>query len=225
MPFGAVSALCLMAIGSTANAAACISLGSPNAGGIPAEGCSIGGTESNFTNLTDSASDAAILWSGTTHTVPDNINDDEDHVAAALDHIFNQFVDVERLVRLDSGLSGGDLTITPTNGSPMLGGFTTFNWEYSGLETLSLLTMKAGTAVIILDIEGLTSGSGANTLIFNNPGTEALKISHVSIWTGPLPDGPPGGPNPTDADEPAAIALAAAGLLGVAWMRRRRSAK
>ena len=106
MPFGAVSALCLMAIGSTANAAACISLGSPNAGGIPAEGCSIGGTESNFTNLTDSASDAAILWSGTTHTVPDNINDDEDHVEAALDHIFNQFVDVERLVRLDSGLSG-----------------------------------------------------------------------------------------------------------------------
>lgn len=195
-----------------ANAATCISLASPNPGGIPADGCNVA-NGTTFTNLTDAASDPAILWSGTSHTTANGGNDFEVHVEAALDHVFNQFVNISLVQKLDPPVSTGDFTITPTNGSP--GNFSAFDWSYSGSETLAGLTLKAATEFMILDIQGQTSGSVSNTLIFPGNSPNPADISHISFWR--VGDEPPA------VSEPAVLGLALVGMGSIMWMRRRRT--
>lgn len=209
--FAAGAAVAGIMAASGASAATCISLPSPNPGGIPMAGCSVNNGD-NFSSLTDSASNASILWSGTTHTVPMSGQDSEVSVEAAVDHVFDQFVDLTEEQKLDGTFSAGGFSITNNNGG--FGTFTEFDWSYSGSANLAILSLKIGNDFMILDIAGQTSGFAENTLILSPGGPmNPQGISHVTFWSG--------GSSPVS--EPAVLGLALAGIGGIAWMRRRKA--
>ena len=218
-----------LGLAGAANAVTCISIPT-DTDALPAAGCTVGGgSASNFTGLTDASSNSAILWTGTTHSIPGSANDSgangEVNVEAPLDHIFDEFVDLTSSVKLENSFTSGDFTIdtTPYGGSGF-GNFTKFDWTYTGVDPLAVLTLKASNGFIIFDIEGMTSGTIENTLLVNGSGSPH-GTSHVTFWTGDLPGGDDGtgGPNPGAVSEPAVLGLAMVGLGGLLWMRRRKA--
>ena len=106
-------------------------------------------------------------------TVPNNGNDKEDIVEAALFDVFGTFIDVMEVAKSDDNPSRG-LSITGA-------GTSSGTWTYTGVEELFLLTVKASNDFSIYNIEGLTTGPWTTDGLVNGGGNTP-NVSHVTVW-------------------------------------------
>lgn len=138
-------------------------------------------------------------------TVPNNGNDKEETVEAALFDVFGTFIDIMEVAKSDDSVSRG-LTITGA-------GSSAGTWTYTGIEELYLLTVKASTEFSIFNIAGLTTGPWTTVGLVNGGGNTP-DISHVTVWK--LVGGT------TRIPEPSTLALMLIGLSGLMLAGRRQ---
>ncbi|MCA8929939.1 MAG: hypothetical protein KDC18_17910 [Alphaproteobacteria bacterium] len=163
---------------------------------------------------------------GTFKTGP---NDKEADVEAALNHVLGRYVDLTSVSGELNRSSSNGFTLTPTSGHGQL---TAFDWSYAGSATLAYLSIKAGDAFAIFDINGQIAGSaGTDNLLVDKKG-KPVNIAHVSFWGIAPPSGPaiepptvplPSGPEAQAVSSPGILALAGGGLLGIVALRRRHA--
>ncbi|WP_282607448.1 PEP-CTERM sorting domain-containing protein [Pelagibius sp. Alg239-R121] len=141
-------------------------------------------------------------------TVPNNGNDKENVVEAALFDVFGSFIDVMEAAKSDDNPSRG-LSITGA-------GSSSGTWTYTGVEELYLLTVKASNDFSIYNIEGLTTGPWTTEGLVNGGGNTP-NISHVTVWK--LVGG-----TTTQIPEPGTLALLLLGLAGLTIAAQRQKA-
>lgn len=131
-------------------------------------------------------------------------NDSEAAVEAALALVLGTPTDIMEVDKLDG--DGGDFDFDPDD---ITGDFS-FDWWYSGSETLAFATLKSSTYFAIFDIYGQTHGTLSTAgLIVTSPGGNPKEASHVTFWT------------QVDVPEPSTFALVVLGLIGSGYLTRR----
>lgn len=86
----------------------------------------------------------------------------------------------------------------------------TFDWKYTGPETLAYATLKAGPEFAIFYLGGATMGTLTTVDVLENGGGQTPEISHVVFW------------KEVQVPEPTTMVLLAAGLAGLGFASRRR---
>ena len=138
-------------------------------------------------------------------------NDKEPDVEAAYNYVTGRYLDLMSAAT-DLKSSGSDFTFMP--GTITAG--KSFDWVYSGAETLRALTVKASNGFVLYLLNGDMSGSATTIDLLINNGGKNPDISHVGFWKSV------GGPDPTAVPVPAPILFigAVAGAFGIARWRR-----
>ncbi|MBK5293182.1 MAG: hypothetical protein JJE04_16100 [Acidobacteriia bacterium] len=90
-------------------------------------------------------------------------------------------------------------------------------WSVIDGTPIDYITIKAANSFALYQVGGASSGI-FDTLEILNEGGQQPDVSHISFWTGGLPNDPPNDPAP----EPATWMMAIGGLLGVGLLRRFR---
>jgi len=131
-------------------------------------------------------------------------NDSEAAVEAALALVLGTPTDIMEVDKLEG--DGWDFDFDPDD---FTGDFS-FEWWYSGSDTLAFATLKSSTYFAIFDIGGQIHGTLSTAgLIVGSPSGNPKEASHVTFW------------KQLDVPEPSTLALVALGLIGSAHLTRR----